>query len=95
MLYRLQVVGPSTNAASIGSDRFRHKHPSDGAGCPVLITSTLKPGVAACIRSLRTVIAAMVQARWAQWIRAYNPRQGPERNLEAFLLGANRVPLRE
>jgi hypothetical protein len=61
----------------------------------VLKQITLKPGVAACMRSLRTVIAAMVQARWALWVREHNPSLGPDRNLEAFLFGTNRVPLRE
>jgi hypothetical protein len=95
VLYRLQTVGPSNEAAAVRSDRFLYEHPSDAAGCAVLKQITLKPGVAACMRSLRTVIAAMVQARWALWVREHNPSLGPDRNLEAFLFGTNRVPLRE
>ena len=95
VLYRLQTVGPSIEAAAVRSDRFLYEHPSDAAGCATLTQITLKPGVAACMRSLRTVIAAMVQARWALWVRDHNPSLGPDRNLEAFLFGTNRVPLRE
>ena len=91
----LQTVGMSTDAAAGRSDRFLYEHPSDDAGWVRLKQITLKPGVAACMRSLRMVIAAMVQARWALWVREHNRSLGPDRNLEAFLFGTNRVPLRE
>ena len=95
VLYRLQTVGPSADADAVRSDRFLYEHPPDAAGCAALTKITLKPGVAACMRSLRTVIAAMVQARWTQWVREHNPRLGPDRNLEGFLFGSDRIPLRE
>jgi len=47
------------------------------------------------MRSLRGVIAAMVQARWAQWVREHNPSLGVDRGLEGFMFGADRAPVRE
>jgi hypothetical protein len=47
------------------------------------------------MRSLRGVIAAMVQARWAQWVREHNPSLGADRGLEGFMFGADRAPVRE
>jgi HNH endonuclease len=72
-----------------------YDHPADAASCAKLDFITLKPGVTACMRSLRTVIAAMVQARWAQWVREHNRVLGPSRGLEAFMFGTDRIPLRQ
>jgi hypothetical protein len=93
--WALQTVGPSANGCSEAGDRFLYDHPNTKAGCTGIRTLTLKPGVAACLRSLRGVIVAMVQARWARWIRENNPRLGPDTGLEGFMFGNDRVPIRE
>ena len=51
---------------------------------------TLKPGTAACLRRLRGVIIAMVQARWALFVRENNEQLSVDRELESFLFGATR-----
>lgn len=51
---------------------------------------TLKPGTAACLRRLRGVIIAMVQARWALFVRENNVQLSVDRELESFLFGATR-----
>lgn len=98
VLYRLQSVGPSTSvsrgdAGAESAVQFMYAHPPDATSCARLKSITLKPGVPACLRSLRTVIVGMAQARWALWMRSNNPQLGPERQLEAFMFGSSRVPL--
>jgi hypothetical protein len=88
VIYRLQSVGAS---ASGRSDRFLYEHPATAPACAKFDTLTLKPGAAACMRRLRGVITAMVQARWAQWLRENNASLGPDRDLERFLFGAERA----
>jgi hypothetical protein len=95
VLYRLQIVGPRMDGGTTKADRFIYDHPPDAASCATLKAITLKPSVAACMRSLRGVIAAMVQARWAQWVREHNPNLGADRGLEGFMFGADRTPVRE
>jgi hypothetical protein len=92
VLYRLQALGPA-QAGAEDTVQFLYRHPPDAAGCGALEHITLRPGVAACLRSLRQVIVAMVQARWAQWMREHNDQLGPDRNLEAFMFGTSRIPL--
>jgi hypothetical protein len=92
VLYRLQALGPA-QAGAEDTVQFLYRHPPDAAGCAALEHITLRPGVAACLRSLRQVIVAMVQARWAQWMREHNDQLGPDRNLESFLFGTSRIPL--
>ena len=94
VLYRLQNVRPTADGGTTKADRFIYDHPPDAASCATLKAITLKPGVAACMRSLRGVIAAMVQARWAQWVREHNPSLGADRGLEGFMFGADRAPVR-
>ncbi len=74
-------------------DQFLYKFAGVDVSNPRLQTITLKHGVAACLRSLRAVIVALVQARWARWIREKNPSLGKDRNLEAFMFGQDRQPL--
>ena len=93
--WALQTVGPCANGCSNADDRFLYDHPSTKVGCGEIRTLTLKPGIAACLRALRGVVAAMVQARWARWIRENNPRLGPDTELEAFMFGNDRIPIRE
>lgn len=90
VLYRLQTVGRSGEAAR---DRFLYDHPDTAAGCAALKQITLKPGAAACLRRLRGVIIAMVQARWARWIREHNESLAADRQLEDFLFGSARTPV--
>ena len=87
VLYRLQTVGATTESAS---DRFLYEHPPTAAECAKLKYIVLKPGVAACLRRLRAVIIALVQARWALWVRENNETLGADRELESFLFGASR-----
>jgi hypothetical protein len=87
VLYRLQAIG--TNGKD--GERFLYDHPDSAAGCAALKHITLKPGVAACLRRLRGVIVAIVQARWALWVRESNERLGADRELEAFLFGTDRT----
>ena len=54
---------------------------------------TLKRGTAACLRRLRGVIIAMVQARWALFVRQNNKQLSADCRLESFLFGANRIPV--
>lgn len=94
VIYRLQSVGPtSPDAGADDSMQFMYDHPRDGPACAGLREITLKPGVPACLRSLRAVIVGLAQARWAAWMRANNPQLGVERELESFLFGTDRVPL--
>lgn len=88
VLYRLQTVG--TNKES-QTDRFLYEHPPTAADCAKLERLTLKPGVAACLRRLRGVIIAMVEARWALWVREKNDSLATDRELEQFLFGATRT----
>lgn len=94
VFWALQTVGPSTNGCSAPADRFLYDTPDAKVDGADIRTVTLKPGVAACLRSLRSVIAAMVQARWARWIREHNPQLGPDTKLEAFMFENERVPIR-
>ena len=88
VLYRLQSI---SQARSSRSDRFLYDHPPTAAACARLTHITLKPGVCACLRRLRGVIVAMVQARWAMWVRENNESLGADRQLESFLFGASRT----
>lgn len=74
-------------------DQFLYELSDDDANNLSLDKIKLKLGVAACLRSLRGVIVALVQARWAQWVRATNPALGKDRELEAFMFGQDRQPL--
>jgi 5-methylcytosine-specific restriction endonuclease McrA len=94
VLYRLQSTSAQGHGAN-RSERFLYDHPESAAGCARLRTITLKPGVSACLRQFRGVVVAVVQARWAQWIREHNPSLGPTRALETFMFGADRVALRQ
>lgn len=88
VLHRLQTVGASNASAS---DRFLYDHPPTAARCAQLAHIVLKPGVAACLRRMRGIIVALVQARWARWIREYNQTLAADRELESFLFGAART----
>jgi len=90
VLYRLQTIGTSRESRA---DRFLYDHPPTAAECARLKSITLKPGVAACFRRLRGVIMAMVQARWALWVRENNEQLSTDRQLESFLFGAQRTPV--
>lgn len=57
-------------------DQFLYELSDDNANNLSLDKIKLKPGVAACLRSLRGLIVSLVQARWAQWVRATNPALG-------------------
>lgn len=92
VLYRLQSVGPKGSAFD-PSSQFIYKHPADATACAKLKEITLKPGVSACLRSLRPVIVGMAQARWALRMRAHNPWLGPDCTLEKFMFGSDRIPL--
>jgi hypothetical protein len=88
VLYRLQTIGKSKESQA---DRFLYDHPPTSAECASLERLTLKPGAAACLRRLRGVIIAMVEARWALWVREMNKSLGADRELEQFLFGATRT----
>ena len=88
VLYRLQTIG---KPAESEKDRFLYDHPPTAAECAKLEYITLKTGVAACLRRLRGVIIAMVQARWALWVRENNEKLAADRQLEEFLFGASRT----
>ena len=83
----------SVDDQKYSKDQFLYKFEGADASNLQLQTITLKPGVAACLRSLRGVIVALVQARWARWVREKNPSLGKDRNLEAFMFGQDRQPL--
>jgi len=87
VLYRLQTVGKTAESEK---DRFLYDHPPTAAECAKRVHITLKPGVAACLRRLRGVIIAMVQARWALWVRENNEKLSSDLELESFLFGASR-----
>ena len=53
---------------------------------PDALTSNL----ARALRRLRGVIIAMVQARWALWVRENNEKLSSDLELESFLFGASR-----
>ena len=88
VLYRLQTIGKSKESQA---DRFLYDHPPTPAKCARLERLTLKPGAAACLRRLRGVISAMVEARWALWVREMNKSLGADRELEQVLFGASRT----
>ena len=73
-----------------GRDQFLYSIGEVGSTSASLQFITLKPGVAACLRSLRGVVVALVQARWAQWVRERNPKLGKDRGLEEFMFGGER-----
>ena len=87
VLYRLQTISRSAESER---DRFLYDHPNTAADCAKLEFITLKPGVPACLRRLRGVIIAMVQARWALWVREHNAKLAADRKLEEFLFGSAR-----
>lgn len=87
VLYRLQTIA---DPAAPDPDPFLYDHPPTAAECARLESITLKPGVAACLRRMRGVVVALVQARWALWIREHNDRLGDDRMLESFLFGPTR-----
>jgi len=89
VLYRLHTLG--SQADSSDADRFIYDRPACRADCAGLARLVLKPGVAACLRSFRGVIASIVQARWARWIRENNQSLAADRELEQFLFGASRT----
>lgn len=90
VIYRLQTVG-STGQDAATSEKFLYDHPPNSAGCARIRSVKLKMGVGACMRRLRGVIIAMVQARWAQWVRENNKNLAADRKLEEFLFGATRA----
>ena len=49
--------------------------------------------LARALRRLRGVIIAMVQARWALFVRQNNKQLSADCRLESFLFGANRIPV--
>lgn len=92
VLYRLQTFATGTGRERSG-DPFLYDHPPTAAECARLRSIRLKPGVAASLRRLRGVIVAVVQARWALWVRERNESLGPDRDLESFLFGVRRGPV--
>jgi hypothetical protein len=88
VLYRLQTFGKTAESEK---DRFLYDHPPTTAECARLTHITLKPGTTACLRRLRGVIIAMVQSRWALWVRENNEKLAADRQLEEFLFGASRT----
>lgn len=74
-------------------DQFLYDFPSDAEAQRTMRTITLNPTVGACLRSMRSLIISLVQARWAQWVRDNNPSLGSDRDLEAFMFGQDRVAL--
>ena len=91
-LGRLQNFETLTDK-SYSRDQFLYECPPAAGDQRRLHSITLKPGVSACMRALRGVIIALVQARWAQWVRENNPSLGRGRNLETFMFGQDRVAL--
>ena len=89
VLYRLQTVGGTHDTAPT-CEKFLYDHPQTAAQCAKLKRITLEPGTAACLRRLRGVIIAMVQARWALFVRENNEQLSVDRELESFLFGATR-----
>lgn len=94
VLHRLQTFATGT-LRDRSDDRFLYEHPPTARECGRLRSIVLRPGAAACLRRLHGVIVAMVQARWARWVRENNPTLGADRSLEAFLFGADRRSLVE
>jgi len=88
VLYRLQTVGRTGGERSA---QFIYSHPADAHRWTRQKSITLRAGVAASMRHLRSVIASMVQARWARWVRDNNQILGPDRSLDEFLFGAERT----
>lgn len=91
VLYRLQSFG---GTEMLRKDSFLYDFPRCAEDCTGLQSITLKAGASACLRRLRGVIVAMVQARWARWVRGNNDSLGADRALEAFMFGAERTDLR-
>ena len=89
VLHRLQAIGAAT-AAVPTADCFLYASPKNARESTAAKSFTLKSGVSACLRQLRGVILAMVEARWARWVRERNQDLGPDRALESFLFGAVR-----
>lgn len=55
---------------------------------------SLYPGVAYCFRRFHELIAELVQAAWAKWVRLQNLAMiGESADLHEFLFGAKRAPL--
>jgi hypothetical protein len=95
VLYRLQAVGPASSSGAAPADQFLYEHPADPRECGRMQSIVLKPGVAACFRSLAQVVVPMVQARWALWVRRNNPEICPDAEVETFLFGSPRINLLE
>jgi len=55
------------------------------------VPDALTSNLARALRHLRGVIIAMVQARWARWIREQNEKLAADSGLERFLFGAERT----
>ena len=89
VLYRLHTLGKQRDSSD--ADRFIYDQPATKTDCADLSQLTLNPGTAACLRRLRGVITAMVQSRWALWVRENNDKLAADRQLEEFLFGASRT----
>lgn len=86
VLHRLQTIAGGTQTRN----EFLYAYPSTGDARARRSSITLKPGAAACLRRMRGVILAMVQARWALFVRENNEQLSADSTLEPFLFGANR-----
>ncbi len=92
-LYHLQLFEGTSTREKLFDD-FLYELPSPNEAVRVRQREIhLKPGVAACLRSLHGVIVSMCEAAWARWIRERNESLGADRQLEAFLFGQDREAL--
>lgn len=89
-IHCLQTIGKTSESTN---DRFLFDHPATAAKCATLKRIVLKPGVSASLRRMRGIIVALVQSRWALWIRENNDKLAADRELESFLFGASRSPV--
>lgn len=85
VLARLQNIGPG-----ILSEQFLYSFPLD-KGAARIEAICLKRGIASSLRQLQGIIVALVQTRWARWVRDNNEGLSNESKLEEFLFGASRT----
>ena len=92
-LYHLQLFEARGSRERLFDD-FLYPLPSERETARIQLRSIeLRPGVAACLRTLHGVIVSMAEAAWARWLRETNTSLGADRWLETYLFGQDRASL--